>query len=93
MRRLAGDNGSVIVMDERTNDRFTTDENPVEQFLYGFSVMACLPNSMAEKPSAATGTVMRTHTMRRYAREAGFSDIEILPIENDFYRFYRLKCF
>ncbi|MEJ2641008.1 MAG: class I SAM-dependent methyltransferase [Desulfosarcinaceae bacterium] len=92
MRRLAGDSGSVIVMDERTNDHFTTDENPVEQFLYGFSVMACLPNSMAEKPSAATGTVMRTHTMRRYAREAGFSDIEILPIENDFYRFYRLKC-
>lgn len=91
MRRLAGESGSVIVMDERTNDHFSTEKNPVEQFLYGFSVMACLPNSMAEKPSAATGTVMRTHTMRRYAREAGFSDIEILPIENDFYRFYRLR--
>jgi 2-polyprenyl-3-methyl-5-hydroxy-6-metoxy-1,4-benzoquinol methylase len=91
MRRLAGSTGSVIVMDERTNDHFTTAENPVEQFLYGFSVMACLPNSMAEKPSAATGTVMRAHTLRQYAREAGFGDIEILPIENDFYRFYRLR--
>jgi hypothetical protein len=28
--------------------------------------------------------------MRRYAREAGFADAEILPIENDFWRFYRL---
>lgn len=33
MRRLADPNGSVIVMDERTNERFTTAENPVEQFL------------------------------------------------------------
>ena len=92
MRRLAGVDGSVLVMDERTNERFTTaEENPVEQFLYGFSVMACLPTSMVEKPSAATGTVMRTDTLRQYARKAGFRDIEVLPIENDFFRFYRLK--
>ena len=89
MRRLAEPSG-VIVMDERTNERFTTAENPVEQFLYGFSVMGCLPAGMAGKPSAATGTVMRPHTLRRYARQAGFRDIEILPIENDFFRFYRL---
>ena len=91
MRRLAGPDGSVIVMDERTNDHFTTAPNPVEQFLYGFSIMGCLPAGMAEKPSAATGTVMRPHTLRQYARKAGFCDIEILPIENDFYRFYRLQ--
>ncbi len=42
------------------------------------------------QPSAATGTVMRTETLRAYAQEAGFSDVEVLPIENDFWRFYRL---
>jgi 2-polyprenyl-3-methyl-5-hydroxy-6-metoxy-1,4-benzoquinol methylase len=92
MRRLAEPNGSVMVMDERTNERFTTAENPVEQFLYGFSIMGCLPAGMAEKPSAATGTVMRPHTLRQYARKAGFGDIEILPIQNDFFRFYRLRA-
>jgi hypothetical protein len=31
-------------------------------------------------------------TLRRaYANEAGFADVEILPIENDFFRFYRLR--
>jgi len=50
----------------------------------------CLPVGMAEQPSAATGTVMRTETLRGYALEAGFNDVETLSIENDFWRFYRL---
>jgi 2-polyprenyl-3-methyl-5-hydroxy-6-metoxy-1,4-benzoquinol methylase len=91
MRRLAGLRGSILVMDERANDRFSTEENPVEQLLYGFSILGCLPAGLAERPSAATGTVMRPKTLRRYAREAGFHEIEILPIHNDFFRFYRLK--
>jgi hypothetical protein len=31
---------------------------------------------------------MRADTVRDYAEQAGFSHFEILPIENDFYRFY-----
>ncbi len=41
--------------------------------------------------AAATGTVMRPHTVEAYALEAGFDNVEILPIENDFWRFYRLN--
>jgi hypothetical protein len=33
---------------------------------------------------------MRPDTLRTYARDAGFDDIEILPIETDMWRFYRL---
>jgi hypothetical protein len=28
--------------------------------------------------------------LRRYAREAGFRNVEILPIHTDYWRFYRL---
>ena len=38
-----------------------------------------------------TGTVMRAETVRGYAEQAGFSQFEILPIENDFYRFYLMS--
>ena len=34
--------------------------------------------------------VMRPSVLRRYAAEAGFGEFEILPIETDFWRFYRL---
>jgi hypothetical protein len=53
--------------------------------------MLCLPDGMSHQPSAATGTVMRPDTLRAYARDAGFEDVEVLPIEAGFFRFYRLR--
>jgi hypothetical protein len=43
-----------------------------------------------DEPSAGTGTVMRADTLRRYASEAGFREVEVLPIENYFFRFYKM---
>ena len=40
--------------------------------------------------SAETGTVMRRSTLERYSSKAGFSGVSVLPIEQDFLRFYRL---
>jgi hypothetical protein len=48
------------------------------------------PHVMAHLYSAGTRTVMRPDTLRTHAHGAGFSDIEILPIENDTWRFYKL---
>jgi hypothetical protein len=33
---------------------------------------------------------MRRSTLDLYAREAGFTGVEVLPIEHDMFRFYRL---
>lgn len=90
MRRLIGEKGSVIVVDERVSEDFTPEGNDVEGIMYGWSVLHCLPVGMAEQPSVGTGTVMRPKTLRAYALEAGFSEVEILPIDNFFFRFYRL---
>ncbi|MHC4093592.1 MAG: hypothetical protein ACYSVY_25525 [Planctomycetota bacterium] len=60
--------------------------------MYGWSVLHCLPVGMADEPSAATGTVMRADILRRYAQEAGFREVEILPIDHFFFRFYRLRA-
>ncbi len=92
MRRMVNGSGSVLVVDERVGESFGFDpqENEVDWIMYGFSVLHCLPVGMTEQPSAATGTVMRPETLRRYAREAGFRDVEVLPVENFFFRLYRL---
>ena len=54
------------------------------------SVLCCLPAGLGGQPSAATGIVMRPATLRRYALEAGYRDVETLPIVSDLFRFYRL---
>ena len=77
-------------MDERVGERFEGRGDDIERVMYGFSLFVCLPDGMSHPASAATGTVMRPETLRDYARQAGFDDIEILPIEADFWRFYRL---
>lgn len=91
MRRLAKEDGSVLVVDERVADCFDPKAGGFEWLMYGFSVLHCLPAGMAEQPSAGTGTVMRCCTFTRYAKQAGFRDIEVLPIEHPLFRFYHLK--
>ncbi len=89
IRRVLSPDGVAIVADEKTADEFTPGDE-MERLFYGFSVLCCLPAGMSEQPSAGTGTVMRTETMRSYALAAGFSDVEVLDIPHDLLRFYRL---
>ncbi len=93
MRRLVGEGGTVLIADERVADVFdATTGDEIERLMYGFSILHCLPVGMADSPSAGTGTVMRADTFRGYAEAAGFRNVEVLPIENIFWRFYRLTA-
>lgn len=91
IRESLAPDGAVIVADEKVGESFTSPSDELERFMYGASVLMCLPAGMSEQPSAATGTVMRPDTFRRYASEAGFSRIEVLKqIDHPMLRFYRL---
>jgi 2-polyprenyl-3-methyl-5-hydroxy-6-metoxy-1,4-benzoquinol methylase len=90
-RGLLADGGLVFIGDEHTEEAFNAPAGDVERLYYGFSFFHCLPVGMVGEGAAGTGTVMRAETVRRYAEEAGFSSCEVLPIENDFWRFYLLR--
>jgi SAM-dependent methyltransferase len=92
MRRLAGENGTVLIVDERVGDNFTAQGNDVEWMMYGWSILHCLPVGMADENGIGTGTVMRADTLKQYADQAGFNQFEILPIDHFFFRFYRLNA-
>ena len=91
IRESLANGGSLIVVDERVAERFTAPGDDLERFMYGWSITTCLPDGRSRMPSVATGTVMRPDTLRAYASEAGFGSVEVLPVENDFFRFYRLR--
>lgn len=85
--------GLMIVMDERTDEEFTAPADELQRAFYGFSILVCLPDARSAVPSAATGTVMRPAVLERYALAAGFSSMQILPIEDfSVFRFYALRA-
>ena len=89
MRRLAGERGMVVVVDERTEDQFMAPGSEMERFFYAFSTLHCLAVSMQDG-GAGTGTVMRPDTVRGYAADAGFQRVDVLDVDHPQFRLYRL---
>ena len=90
-RDAVGSDGVVLVADEPVGEAYTAPASEEDRLYYGYSLLHCLPASMTEPGSAATGTVMRPDTLRRYAEEAGFSSVEVLPVESAAFRLYLLR--
>jgi 2-polyprenyl-3-methyl-5-hydroxy-6-metoxy-1,4-benzoquinol methylase len=90
MKRLAGDGGTVLVVDERAEEAFGLPASEMERFFYTFSTLHCLAVSM-QNGGAGTGTVIRPDTVRRYASEAGFANVETLDVEHPQFVLYRLS--
>ncbi len=92
VRRSLAPGGFLVVMDEAVAPQFEPDGDEVERVMYGYSLFLCLPDAMSSPPSAGTGTVMRESVLRSYAKQAGFTQVSVLPIEGfAFFRFYLLR--
>jgi 2-polyprenyl-3-methyl-5-hydroxy-6-metoxy-1,4-benzoquinol methylase len=89
-RQMLSEDGRVLVVDGLVAEEFTVPASPRDRTEYGWSVVSCLPGAMGDPQTAATGAVMRPSTLRQYALQAGFSEVEVLPIHTDYWRFYRL---
>jgi SAM-dependent methyltransferase len=89
-RQMLTEDGTLLVADGLVADEFKVPASPRERTEYGWSVVSCLPGAMGDPQTAATGAVMRPSVLRQYALQAGFSEVEVLPIQTDYWRFYRL---
>lgn len=92
LRSALTPHGSLVVVDERVSETFTAPGDDVERMMYGWSISHCLPVAMSDSPSEAIGTAIRPETVRNCAANAGFTNIEFLPIDNELFRFYRLRA-
>ena len=94
VRSSLAEDGWWLLCDVKGRDSYreNVERNPMAALMYGFSVLHCLTVAMADGAEDGTGTVIRSETMRAYAGAAGFAEVEILPIENDLWRFYRLTA-
>lgn len=89
-RVLREGSGAVLVGDEKVAETFTAPGDEVERLNYAFSILHCLPSTRAEGTDVEAGTVLRPATVASYAAAAGFASCDVLPVEHDLWRFYRL---
>jgi 2-polyprenyl-3-methyl-5-hydroxy-6-metoxy-1,4-benzoquinol methylase len=91
MKQMVSADGSVLVGDVKMEDKLQNKNDFAGRLYYNFSVLLCLPQSMAYANSEATGAAMTPSTFKGYANEAGFTKIDALPVEHFIWRFYRLS--
>ncbi|NGO14473.1 methyltransferase domain-containing protein [Streptomyces sp. HC44] len=91
VRRLLAPSGAVLIGDEKVSEEFTAPGPELDRLNYAFSLLHCLPATRAEGAKVEAGTVLRPDTVRAYAREAGYGSVEVLDVEHDLWRFYRLS--
>jgi 2-polyprenyl-3-methyl-5-hydroxy-6-metoxy-1,4-benzoquinol methylase len=91
VRRALAHDGAVLVADEAVAPAFTAPGDDIERMMYGWSITHCLPTQMAERPSAAIGTVIREATVRELASAAGFRRVDVLGIDAGVFRLYELR--
>ncbi len=89
MRRLARDDGFVLVADNAVDEAFTAPGSEIDRLIYGSSVLVCLPTGRAHAHSAETGGAMRPSVFEAYARAAGFTTVAVADVPHPFWRFYR----
>src|SRR5918999_1232967 len=82
MKDMVSENGAVLVGDVRMKEKVEEKNDFVGKLYYNFSVLMCLPQAMEYPNSAATGAAMTPSSFRKYAKEAGFSKVDMLPIEH-----------
>jgi SAM-dependent methyltransferase len=82
--------GTVIVMDEAAADTFSAPGDPVQRFFGAASALWCLPQGIVGPNPEPIGTLMRTDILADLADRAGYAKSEVLPVEHDVWRFYRL---
>lgn len=92
IKRILKPGGTLIVADERVPDVFAAPGGFLDRLFYGASIVLCLPSSMSGEQGVGTGAVMRSSTLERYAKQAGFKAIKTLDLEHPTLQFYELHA-
>jgi SAM-dependent methyltransferase len=83
--------GVFLCLEINCSDRLEDNVGPIATLLYGFSVMLCMPVSLAEG-GAGLGTLgLPEPRLRELADRAGFAELQRIEMDNPFNALYALR--
>ncbi|WP_162564331.1 MULTISPECIES: class I SAM-dependent methyltransferase [Microbacterium] len=87
---MVAPDGAVLVGEAKVDDEFTAPGGPLDRMFSAFSVLHCLPATLAEGTGPAHGAVLRASTVLAWSARAGLRRAARLAIDHPTWSFYRL---
>ena len=82
--------GTVIVMDEKAEETLTAPGDLTQRYFGAASATWCVPQGLIGPDPEPVGPLMRPDQLAALAGRAGYAKSEVLPLDHDVWRFYRL---
>jgi SAM-dependent methyltransferase len=83
--------GFYICLDINCSDKLEENVGPLGTLFYGFSVLYCMTTALAQGGEGMGTLGLHEKRIRELAAEAGFSSVELAPVENPFNNFWVLR--
>jgi len=88
VRRALAPNGKCLILELRASDELTENIGPVGAIQYATSVLYNLPVALAHASASLSSLALTPTRIRSLCRQAGFTSIRELPIQNPFHSLY-----
>lgn len=81
--------GQYVCMDVNCKEALEKNVGPLAALRYGFSLLFCMSVSLAEGGEALGTMGLHEAKMKQLCREAGFSDVTLIQLENSNHNLYK----
>ncbi|MFQ5837830.1 MAG: hypothetical protein ACE5HJ_03510 [Thermoplasmata archaeon] len=83
--------GTYLCLDINCSDKLEENVGPLGALFHGFSIMYCMTTSLATGGEGLGTLGLPLSKLEELAKEAGFSEVRQLPLENPFNNLYELR--
>ena len=90
IRETLRPDGRYVCVDINASHRPEDNTGPLAALFYGFSVLYCMTTSLAQNGAALGTCGFDPYTAERLCRQAGFSQVRRLPLDNPFNNVYEI---
>ena len=84
--------GIYVCLEINCSDKLEENIHPVGALFYGFSVLLCLTQSLAEHGEGLGTMGLPESKLRELSREAGFGSVRRVPMDNPFNSLYEIRA-
>lgn len=91
IRRALKPDGIFVCLDFNSSEKIEENAGPVGTFLYGSSIVYCMATSLAAGGEGLGAAGLHDAKLHALSKEAGFSHVRRVPIDNPFNSLYELR--